>query len=67
LSLSITNAATLHWPAKRGVSYDVQHSTNLVSWMPVDTVLAESNGVAGTSIAGLATNRQMPPGLSASL
>ena len=57
LKLSITNATTVQWSAKRGVSYEVQHSTNLVSWSSFDAVLLESNGVAGISISGLTTNR----------
>lgn len=58
LSLSITNAASIHWPAKRGVSYNIRHSSNLTSWATFDTVLSESNGGAGISIADIATNRQ---------
>lgn len=58
LSLSITNAAIIRWSAKRGVSYDVKHSTNLLSWTTYDTVLSESNALAGVSITALATNQK---------
>jgi hypothetical protein len=56
LLLSITNAAAIHWSAKRGIDYDVQHSIDLLSWATIDTVLMESNGAVSVSILSVATN-----------
>lgn len=57
LTLSIINTESIQWSAKRGVSYDVQYSTDLsLPWAPFDTVLLESNGVADLSLSGFETD-----------
>ncbi len=56
LSLSITNGEAIQWSAKRGVSYEVQVSTNLTSWSACEPLLVESNGVTRIPVLGLETN-----------
>ncbi|WPJ97273.1 sulfatase-like hydrolase/transferase [Coraliomargarita algicola] len=57
LSLSISNAVSIQWSAKRGISYNLQHSTNLVSWSVLDTIVLETNGVAVLPLSGVVSNQ----------
>ncbi len=57
LQLSITNAAALQWSAKRGISYAVQCSSNLLSWDLFYSLLLESNGVAVVPVSESETDR----------
>ncbi len=57
LSLSFPSVKTVQWPARRGINYTVQHSTNLLHWVPVETLVAESNRTLEVDCSAAATNR----------
>lgn len=61
LSLSVSGEnIALQWPAKRGVSYDVEYTTDLtLPWKPFDAVLLESDDVAVLPLPDFSTGGAM--------
>lgn len=61
LSLSVSGEnIALRWPAKRGVSYDVEYTTDLtLPWKPFDAVLLESDDVAVLPLPDFSTGGAM--------